>query len=57
MIARSWWKERAKHLGPILFSLGFTFSTLLTLCAGLLFVVLFFPAGLLGMVKGAREAT
>lgn len=47
LVARSWWKERAKHLGPILFSLGFAFSMLLTLGAGLICIMIFVLLGLL----------
>lgn len=41
LVARSWWKERAKHLGPMLFSLGLAFSVLLTLAAGLIVILIF----------------
>ena len=41
LIARSWWKERARHLGPILFTLGFAFSVLLTLAAGAIAIFVF----------------
>lgn len=41
LIARHWWKERAKHLGPILLSLGFSFSIFLTLGAGLVCILIF----------------
>jgi len=41
LVARSWWQERAKHLGPIFFSLGFAFSVLLTIGAGILTILLF----------------
>lgn len=41
LIARAWWQERAKHLGPILFSLGFAFSVLLTVTAGFVVLLLF----------------
>lgn len=41
LLARSWWKERARHLGPILFSLGFAFSIFITLAASLLVLFLF----------------
>ena len=41
LIARHWWKERARHLGPILFSLGFSFSIFLTLGAGLICILIF----------------
>lgn len=41
LTARAWWGERARHLGPILFTLGFAFSTLLTLGAGLIMIAIF----------------
>ncbi|MBX9687470.1 MAG: hypothetical protein K2X27_12255 [Candidatus Obscuribacterales bacterium] len=40
--ARSWWKERAKHLGPVLFSLGFAFASFLTIATGFVAVLIFF---------------
>lgn len=49
LIARSWWQERARHLGPILFTLGFAFSILLTIGAGVIMILLF---GLLFMARG-----
>ncbi len=49
LVARSWWKERARHLGPILFSLGFAFSILLTLGAGIIAILIFL---LLGLCRG-----
>lgn len=41
LVARSWWKERARHLAPILLTLGLAFSVLLTIGAGFVMVVLF----------------
>ena len=41
LVARSWWGERAKHLGPILFTLGFAFSIMITLGAGAIMILLF----------------
>lgn len=49
LIARSWWKERARHLGPILLSLGLSFSTLFTMGAGFVMVILFL---LLSLFRG-----
>ncbi len=47
LIARSWWQERAKFLGPILFSLGMIFSVLLTLGSGLGVMILLFLINIL----------